>query len=575
MKITYKQRIFFIFLIVFGLFALGIITLEQNEEKGYRTRALEQNLDGYTEIIHSFIDVNRVSGKSINTMDSLLKIFPDDLRVTVIDKEGRVIYDKNFIDASHLENHIDRPEIKKALYQKHGSNIRMSASTDQEYLYFAKFYSSYYVRVALPYNIEVKSILNPDRMFIYVVVVMFVVCLILLNIIAGRFGKSIHQLKKFTIKVKEGKDLPKVNFPDDELGEVGEQLIEIFKQKEEKELQLKQEKEKLIQHFQYSKEGLCIFDSHHNKVYANTRFIQYLNLITDDLALGTDVIFTDVIFYPVQKFLSEYEKEKQNNFSVLINNNAKSFEVQTVVFDDKSFEISIKDVTEIEKTRFMKQEMTSNIAHELRTPVTSLRAYLETLSEQNLPTDKQHQFVHRAYIQSVRLSNLIDDVSLVSKMEEASSHFKMENLNVLQLINDVRIDLVDKLEKNNVSLHISVKPDLQLNGNYTLLYAVFRNLIDNSIDHGGSNIDIYVNNYMEDSEFLYFSYYDTGKGVKEQYLNRIFERFYRIDEGRTRDSGGSGLGLSIVRNAVKFHSGEVQAKNHKGAGLEFLFTLKK
>ena len=120
-----------------------------------------------------------------------------------------------------------------------------------------------------------------------------------------------------------------------------------------------------------------------------------------------------------------------------------------------------------------------------------------------------------------------------------------------------------------------VPEDLTVKGNQNLLYAIFRNLADNAIRYAGENINIRITKYNEDKDFYYFSFYDTGIGIADEiHLNRLFERFYRINEGRTRDSGGSGLGLSIVKNAVAFHKGTITVKNRKEGGLEFIFQLK-
>ena len=151
----------------------------------------------------------------------------------------------------------------------------------------------------------------------------------------------------------------------------------------------------------------------------------------------------------------------------------------------------------------------------------------------------------------------------------------MEQVNLSLLLDELRIDMASKLKDNNIALSISVDKDLVIHGNYTLLYSIFRNLMDNSVSYAGANIEIHINNYMQDDKYVYFSYYDTGAGVGEQYLGRLFERFYRVNEGRTRDSGGSGLGLSIVKNAVLLHKGEIQVKNRLDGGLEFLFSLMK
>lgn len=576
MKLTYKQKIFSSFVFIFALFAVIMIIVEQQEEKKQKTEALETKLDNYTEVIHRYFETHETSNLGNSNISELIALLPEDLRVTIINDAGKVLFDKDVKNIGTLDNHLDRPEIKKALFQSVGTHIRMSASTKHEYLYYAKYYKTYYIRVALPYNIEVKNVLKPDNLFIYIELGIFLISLILLNYVAERFSKSINLLKRFTTAIKDDQKLPEhISFPDDELGEIGGELVSIFEQKERTKLQLEQEKEKLIRHFQYSEEGLCIFNSQKKKIYANTHFIQYLNLISDHPTLELDAIEEVSALKEIFDFINLNGK-RDTHFSTRIERNGKAFQVQAVEFEDKSFEITIKDISRTEKMRQLKQEMTNNIAHELRTPVTSLRGYLETLNEQNLPYERQMQFISKAFNQSVRLSNLIEDVSLLSKIEEVSAGtaFKLEDVNICRLIDDVRIDLIDRLNENNVKLNISVDPSVALRGNYTLLYSVFKNLISNSINYGGEGIDIHIDNYMKDDSFLYFSYYDTGKGVESSHLPRLFERFYRTNDGRTRDTGGSGLGLSIVKNAILFHKGEIQARIQPGAGLGFLFTLK-
>ncbi|QIK53613.1 two-component sensor histidine kinase [Dysgonomonas sp. HDW5B] len=575
MKLNYKQRIFGFMFILFAFFSICIIISEQKQEKKYRTEALESKLDSYVEIIHQYIALNQSGDGNMAHVDELIKILPKEIRVTIINGEGNVLYDKDVANVKTLDNHLNRPEVRKAQYQDFGANIRMSSSTQHEYLYYAKYFQTYYIRVALPYSIETQSALKADNLFIYIVISLFIIVLFLVNIAANRFEKSITKLKDFTSRIKTGKPLPEdTKFPDDELGDISKELVHIFNEIEKNKRNVEVEREKLIQHFQYSEVGLCIFNAEFQKIYANTHFIQFLNLIANRPTFDVNSLFENDAFKPVLDFLNT--RQKDHNYSASqYEVGGKILSIQVIVFDDKSFEITIRDITRIEKNRLLKQEMTNNIAHELRTPVTSLRGYLETLNEQHLPEDKQAFFISRAYLQSVRLSNLIEDVSLISKIEEAPAQFAMEQVNLSLLLDELRIDMASKLKENNIALSISVDNDLVIHGNYTLLYSIFRNLMDNSISYGGSNIEVHINNYMKDDKYVYFSFYDTGSGVPEQYLGRLFERFYRVNEGRTRDSGGSGLGLSIVKNAVLLHKGEIQVKNRLDGGLEFLFTLKR
>lgn len=574
MKLTYKKKLLICFLLIFAAFAGCMIYIEQKEEERYKTEALENKLDGYAEIIHEYILKDNLKDSTISELNGLIPILPQDMRITIIKQDGQVLFDKEVENIGRMENHNTRPEILQAIYNNHGSHIRISTSTQREYLYYAKRYSeSYFIRVALPYNINTKQLLKADNMFIYIVAIMFIIVIILFNYVAGRFGKSISQLKRFASEIKEGKALPEnIQFPDDELGDIGNEITEIFNQKEKNKNAIELEREKFIKHFQLSEEGICIFSENKVHIYANTHFIQHVNLITDNPVFDIDSILKDEVFSPVVEFINNKTKI-ENHFNFEINKNGKVFQIRTITYGDNSFEVTIKDITKAEKTRLLKQEMTNNIAHELRTPVTSLRGYLETLSEQGIDKEKQQLFINRAYMQSIRLSNLIEDVSILSKIEESSSRFPLEKINISQLVNEVRIDLTDKLEKHHIKLTASVDDNICVNGNHTLLYSIFRNLIDNSINYAGENIEIHINTYMKDDNYIYLSYYDTGKGIDEKHLNRLFERFYRVNEGRTRETGGSGLGLSIVKNAVLFHKGEIQAKNRIDGGLEFLFTL--
>lgn len=575
MRFSFRKRILGYFLLIFVLYTACIIYFEQNQEKEFRTETLQARLDGYTELVHKYIDQSQLTRDSLSKIAPIIASMPHEVRVTIIDNDGKVLYDKDVKNYNSLENHLDRVEIRGALYQEHGTNIRISASTHEEYLYYAKHFPDYFVRVALPYDVHTISLLKADNYFIYTTIILFGLVLVLLYFAASRFNRSILDLKNLTRKVKNHEDLPKnMEFSDDELGDISKELIMILEQKDKGKLAIEAEREKLRKHFQYSEEGLAIFDANFRKIYVNTHFFQFANVLTAGPTLNVDTIFEDEAFKPVKEFLENREKGDKN-FSNKINRNGRIFSMKLIVFEDNSFELTLKDVTKLEKTRVLKQEMTSNIAHELRTPVTSLRGYLETMYEQNLPVDKQRYFIEKAHQQSIRLSNLIEDVSLLSKIEEQSEAYETEIIHVPSLINNVKINSVDRLQANESQFFSNVKEDVDVKGNYNLLFSAFQNLVDNSLNYAGKGAEIHIDCYNEDYHYYYFSYYDTGKGVEEEHLNKLFERFYRIDEGRDRNSGGSGLGLSIVKNALMLHKGNIQAKRHASGGLEFLFTLRK
>ena len=576
MKISYQQRLFFYFFILFSIFTACIVVVQQQNEKQERLETIEATLDDYVNITYKYIQLHNLQDSTFYLLSDFDIFLLDNVRISIINDAGKVLYDKDIPNLSVSENHLNRPEIQNALKEAYGINIRTSASTQQPYIYYAKHYDDYYIRVALPFDIHTKNMLKASRYFIYITVLLFIIVLIFMHFVSDRFEKSILQLKNFTTKIKNNEVLcADIHFPDDELGEIGEEIMDIFKQKEASIKQTEIEREKLIMHFQYSEKGICVFSPDFKKIYANTHFMYFLNLVLDTTEISDiSTIFNYEIFQPVIDFNKDKERQ-QNQFEYHVDKNEKIYAIQTVIFEDKSFEITIRDITETEQTRQLKQQMTSNIAHELKTPVTSIHAYLESLMEDKFPPAMQKQFINRAFLQSARLAELIDDVSLISKIEEAPTLFPMENVDINQLINDLTLDLSERLQQHGISVTVSIDPNTIITGNTSLLYSIFRNLMDNTIKYAGDNTEIHINHYLEDRDYHYFSYYDTGKGVNKEHINKIFERFYRVDSGRTRATGGSGLGLSIVRNAVLFHKGKIEAKIHARGGLQFLFTIKK
>lgn len=225
----------------------------------------------------------------------------------------------------------------------------------------------------------------------------------------------------------------------------------------------------------------------------------------------------------------------------------------------------------------LKQQLTGNVSHELRTPVTSIMGCLETLEScPDMDPERRRNFIHRARVQAVRLSDLIRDMSLISKIEESPEKLVRQNVNLREIADEVCAGFSERIAEKGDTLENLLPDDLTVCGNRTLLHAIFRNLVENSLKYAGDGVKLRIEcQDGQRGDILHLSYCDTGCGVPPEHLPRLFERFYRISEGRSRDDGGSGLGLSIVRNAVAFHGGEIRAVNREPHGLQFFFTLRR
>ena len=221
-----------------------------------------------------------------------------------------------------------------------------------------------------------------------------------------------------------------------------------------------------------------------------------------------------------------------------------------------------------------RRELTQNVAHELKTPVAAILGYMESLiANPDIDKEKQSFFIERTYQQSRRLTTLLEDISMLNKMTDSKLLYEKEDVDVVGVVYDVIRDTAEAAERRGVNVDLQLPPDVILCGNRSLLYSIFRNLIDNSIAYAGEGVTVKVILSHSDPQFHYFTVRDNGVGVEAKHLNHLFERFYRVDKGRSRKLGGTGLGLAIVKNAVLFHRGQIKAKMVQDGGLEFNFSL--
>lgn len=230
--------------------------------------------------------------------------------------------------------------------------------------------------------------------------------------------------------------------------------------------------------------------------------------------------------------------------------------------------------SEQERNR-LKRQLTNNINHELKTPVASIQVCLETLlSGIALSEEKRQKLIERCYAHNDRLRRLLNDVSLITRMEDGSALINRKKVVINEIIDEIAEELAVMPEDERLKLHTDFVEEVVVDGNPSLIGSIFRNLTENAIAYSeGKNIYISL---LENSEkACHIRFEDDGKGVEPKHLPHLFERFYRVDKGRSRQKGGTGLGLAIVKHAVQFHGGTITATNRPNGGLRFDFTLSK
>ena len=588
-KLSYKllpfsKRLFLSVVSLFIAFAICFILFQYQREKAYKSNLLNTQLQDYNAQLYDFIIENGIHQDLLQKYVARHMI--PDLRLTLIDPKGKVIYDNFSKDFDKFGNHSSRKEVSDALIYGSGYAIRRhSESIDgEEYFYSAHYYPMHQiiVRSALPYNLSLSEHLQADSKYIWFTLFVSLLLIIIFYRFTHKLGMSITQLQEFTLRADRNDPIdPSIldAFPKNELGEISQHIIKIYKRLHRAKEALYIEREKLISHLQTSHEGLGVFTKERKEILVNSLFTQYANTISDHNLSSTEEVFAIPELTPVTNFLNHNEgnfSKEEKRYAFHIHKNARSFSVECIIFQDNSVEISISDITTEEEQARLKRQLTQNIAHELKTPVSSIQGYLETLlNNPNMPAETAHTFLERSYAQSNRLTLLLRDISVLTRMDEAPDLMVKEYVDLSQLVKNILNEVALNIEEKQITVLNRLPENLKINGNSSLLYSIFRNLMDNAIAYAGIGITVTIECFREDENFYYFSFSDTGVGVAEEHLNRLFERFYRVDKGRSRKLGGTGLGLAIVKNAVLFHGGTIFAKNNVHKGLEFVFTLQK
>lgn len=577
-RIPFSQRLFWSVFFMFLGFTVCFLLFQYQREREFAQEKLNNVLSNYNyQLFRKCQQSTDINQTVISFMDDIPQ---KDLRVTIIAPSGDVLFDNSGTD--EFNNHNDRSEVRKARLYNEGFAIRSSESTGKRYFYSASNIGGYIYRSALPYDPYVRGILTVNKDFIYFMALMTLIFFFVLSRFTFSIGKTISKLRDFALNVEKDR-MPAVDyvFPNDELGDISQNIVTLYHRQQKAKNELSMEREKLIKHFQYSKEGFAMFTSEGREILSNILFIQFINVISDTQIHQVEDVTDIAELEPIRTFLNKNirnlnRKKKVLRESVTIDKNGKIFLIECILFLDNSYEISINDISRQEEESRMKRQLTQNVSHELKTPVSSIQGYLETiLSNPDLSPDKRQFFLERCYSQSTRLTGLLRDISVLNRLDEASEMFDLTEVNITKLIAEIQKECSQDMEEKHITSEIILPGDPTVFGNNSLLYSIFRNLYDNAIAYAGENIKITVNCYKEDPKYYYFSFSDNGVGIPEEHINRIFERFYRVDKGRSRKIGGTGLGLSIVKNGVNFHKGQISAKSSPGKGVTFFFTLKK
>ncbi len=579
---SFRTRLFLYYFSIFFLFTVAILVFQYNREKKIRIDALDTRLSDMSELVNNYIRASFLTETGdYKLIDSIFNLIPlPDLRITLIAADGEVLYDSSVENWGALENHLEREEVQRSLGADYGTAVRRSESTGKDYYYLSRRFDTYFIRLAEEYNINITEFLKLDYLFFIFIALLFIIVWILLVVVTRWLGNSITSLRDFAARVRrgEGND-PTVIFPKNEIGETGKEIVRIYNNLARNTDELMLQKEKLFRHLHVLNEGVAFFSPEREVTLSNNHFMVFLNAITGTHTLKPEGFIDHPLFAPIKAFLDDHQhiavkRQETPSTECRIEKTGRYFGVRCIMFNDNSFEIVLTDITRLEQSKTMRQQMTSNIAHELKTPIASVRGYLETLMDnQSLDDGKKQYFLEKALAQSTRLTDLINDIVTLNKVDETGSSFPFEEIGIEGVIREVSDNLLTAITRKNIKVEIDIRPGGRINANRSLIVSVFQNLMENAVSYAGDNITITIKSIPGEPGYETISFADNGIGIPEEHQPRIFERFYRIDDGRSRKSGGTGLGLAIVKNAILLHKGEISVRTPPNGGTEFILAL--
>jgi len=371
----------------------------------------------------------------------------------------------------------------------------------------------------------------------------------------------------------------------DELRSLSRAIAEMGTQLRNKIEEISDEKDYLQTILKGMTEGVLVVDGRARILMVNDALRQLLSLSSDvSDRMPVEIIRNAELEEAIRKAIRDGE-----NISLELDINKsgeKTIEVSVVSIHPSSRRMEedsegirgavavFHDITRLKQLEKIRQDFVANVSHELRTPLTTIKGYAETLLDGALKEDQAFQFVQVIQRHTDRLTKIVEDLLMLSKIETKEFQLKMETIFLPNLIDDV-IDFVRKpAEKKKISFsRHDIISSLAVRADRSYLEQILINLLDNAIKYTPEGGRVIVSAVEKDSKEIQFSIEDNGIGIPKEDLSRIFERFYRVDKGRSKELGGTGLGLSIVKHLVQVHGGRVWVESQLGKGSTFYFTL--
>ncbi len=561
-KIAYRISILFLAVIVVST-VVSVVYLNRSYVENTR-RELQMQAKVYEELLGGG-DISRYA----DAEDEISGV-----RTTIIEPSGKVILDTE-ADVSELENHLGRPEIRQALSNGTGTNIRYSDTLGKELMYVALYSQELelFIRVALP--LEGMSVFARGFWLPLVIVltVSFLLCLAISLLVSRSVVKPIVTLKQYTRSIAKGQ------YDDIKALKTGDEIEALSTSFEGMALALKRnisditEKSTRLQAvFKAVPGGIIAIDNEGFVIMANPAATDMFSISS----ASEGKHYLEAVKHPMLEAVIKEALSTRNVVEKEITLQRGLSEVYLQVFavsvtndgEDYGVILLAQDITRVRKLESMRSDFAANVSHELKTPLTVIRGFIETLKDPDMPRQDFERFLDIIGLESERLSRLIDDVLLLSEIE----HAQVSPAAVIDIrgpITEAAQLLETKAKEKGIVFTLDIcEEKVMAAADMDRIKQMVINLADNAIKYTPDGGSVSVSVYRDSGRGV-ISVKDTGIGIPKENLPRLFERFYRVDKSRSRSLGGTGLGLAIVKHIVSLLGGHITVRSEPGAGSRF------
>lgn len=491
-----------------------------------------------------------------------------ELRITIIEETGRVIDDSYFTkeEVARLENHRDRPEIVEAINHQEGYVVRYSTTTEMDMVYFArKMTDSVILRLSYPatYINIIKHEFTRQNLYIFFLSLSII--LLIAIYLASRISKPIQKLDHIAQQIELGKsEIQFPSFRDPSMIKIANMIKRIYTSMINEQIQLQQEQEKLEHVFRILEEGIILLDNSNNIIHFNDKAANYLNI---SLKQMTNLL-TDIRDEEIRRFFQDILSVDQNKLWKSKELKDALFEVNLTIHKEEKL-IVFFNVTRERQYELYKYELIENISHELKTPLSMILGYAETiLGDPEMTRPMLNRFLNKIFSASKRINGIINDLLEIHKLESSGRTIVPEIPTVLaEVIQDVKNRFLDNLTKV-IQFNTEVE---EVMVHYEHLFSIITNLTENAVKYSRGNY-IYVTISRKGKQ-VSIIVEDEGPPIPNEERDRIFERFYTVSRSRNKKESGSGLGLPIVKHISQLYGGNVYVTSSEHGGNLFTVTL--